>query len=99
LPGVFVLNDTNTLVSLEPAHFASEDDFQVLLAKFPELLAGDQIDPSNPRRWLLARVESSDAADNGRLRHGTKVVRTSVRARMLHAREGASWSFWSPTWH
>jgi hypothetical protein len=57
LPGVFVLNDTNALVSLEAAHFASEDDFQVLLAKFPELLAGDQIDPSNPRRWVLVRRE------------------------------------------
>ena len=55
MPGVFVLNDTSTFVSLEAAHFASEDDFQVLLAKFPELLAGDQIDPSNPRRWVLVR--------------------------------------------
>ena len=43
MPGVFVLNDTNTLVSLEAAHFASEDDFRVLLAKFPELLAGDTV--------------------------------------------------------
>ena len=57
MPGVFVLNDKNTLVSLEAAHFASEDDFQVLLAKFPELLAGDQIDPSNPRRWVLVKRE------------------------------------------
>jgi hypothetical protein len=66
LPGVFVLNDTNTLVSLEPAHFASEDDFQVLLAKFPELLAGDQIDPSNPRRWLLVRREAAiPSEENG----------------------------------
>lgn len=66
MPGVFVLNDTNTLVSLEAAHFASEDDFQVLLAKFPELLAGDQIDPSNPRRWVLVRREAAiPSEENG----------------------------------
>jgi hypothetical protein len=59
LPGVFVLDDNNTLASLEAAHFASEDDFQVLIAKFPELLAGDQIDPSNPRRWVLVRREAA----------------------------------------
>jgi hypothetical protein len=60
LPGVFLLSDNNnTLVSLEAAHFVSEDDFQVLLAKFPELLAGDQIDPSNPRRWVLVRREAA----------------------------------------
>ena len=44
-------------------------------------------------------AETHKPSRRGRLRHGTKVVRTSVRARMLHAREGASWSFWSPTWH
>jgi hypothetical protein len=66
LPGVFVLNDANTLTSLEAAHFASEDDFQVLLAKFPELLAGDQIDPSNPRRWVLVRREAAiPSEENG----------------------------------
>ena len=63
MPGVFVLNDANTLVSLEAAHFASEDDFQVLPAKFPELLAGDQIDPSNPRRWVLIRREIAIPSD------------------------------------
>ena len=33
--GVFVLKDDDTLVSMAAAHFASEDDFQDLLAKFP----------------------------------------------------------------
>jgi len=46
-------------VPLEVGHFVSEDDFQVLLAKFPALLAGDQIDPSNPRRWVLVRREAA----------------------------------------
>jgi len=41
--GVFVLRDENTLVPMQVASFASEDDFQRLLADFPALLAGDQI--------------------------------------------------------
>jgi len=42
---------------MEPAEFATEDDFQRLLSRFPELLVGDQIDPQSPRRWILVRRE------------------------------------------
>jgi hypothetical protein len=45
------------LLPMEAAQFAKEDDFQRLLARFPELLVGDQIDPQNPRRWVLVRRE------------------------------------------
>lgn len=66
MPGVFVLKDADTLVSMESAHFASEADFQTLLSKFPELLVGEQIDPANPRRWLLVKREMSiPSEDNG----------------------------------
>jgi hypothetical protein len=60
--GVFVLRD-NALVSMASAQFASEADFQQLLAKFPELLSGDQIDPSVPRKWVLVRREKAVPAD------------------------------------
>jgi len=56
-PGVFLLQGEDSLVPMEPASFASEDDFQRLLARFPELLVGDQVNPQNPRRWLLVRRE------------------------------------------
>src|SRR5271167_2271925 len=55
--GVFLLQNENSLVAMEPAQFAKEDDFQRLLARFPELLVGDQIDPQIPRRWVLVRRE------------------------------------------
>lgn len=55
--GVFLLQDENTLVPMEAASFATEDDFQRLLSRFPELLVGDQIDPETPRRWVLVRRE------------------------------------------
>jgi hypothetical protein len=57
--GVFVLKDKDTLVPMAPARFASEDDFQSLLAKFPALLSGDQIDPVVPRKWLLVKREKA----------------------------------------
>lgn len=55
--GVFVLRDESTLVAMQPASFVSEDHFQRLLANFPALLAGDQIDPTAPRRFVLVARE------------------------------------------
>lgn len=57
--GVFVMKDDDTLVPMEAADFVKEDHFQSLLAKFPELLSGDQIDPSSPRKWILVRREKA----------------------------------------
>jgi hypothetical protein len=55
--GVFVLQGEDSLLPMEPASFATEDDFQRLLSRFPELLGGDQVDPLNPRRWALVKRE------------------------------------------
>lgn len=63
--GVFVLKDPETLVALQPAAFAREDDFQQLLAKFPSLLSGGQTDDTSPRRWLLLKREKSIPAEDG----------------------------------
>ncbi|MGY4255292.1 hypothetical protein ACVI1L_002360 [Bradyrhizobium sp. USDA 4516] len=57
--GVFLLQGEHSLVPMEPGQFASEDDFQRLLSRFPELLVGDQVDPQNPRRWILVKREQS----------------------------------------
>ncbi|MDB5603510.1 MAG: hypothetical protein JWP25_410 [Bradyrhizobium sp.] len=57
--GVFLLQREDSLVAMEPGQFASEDDFQRLLSRFPELLVGDQVDPRSPRRWILVKREQS----------------------------------------
>jgi hypothetical protein len=46
--------------------YESEDMLQGLLAQYPDLLAGDEMDPDNPRRWLLVTREMGvpDAADS-----------------------------------
>ncbi len=63
--GVFVLQNESTLVAMQAASFASEDDFQRLLAAFPELLAGDQIDAEVPRRFMLVAREQGIASEEG----------------------------------
>jgi hypothetical protein len=57
--GVFVLKDSNTLVAMKPASFASENVFQSLLAQFPALLGGVQDGTDIPRRWLLLGREKA----------------------------------------
>lgn len=57
--GVFVIQNNETLVAMQPAEFSKEVDFQALLSKFPELLVGDQIDPVQPRRFILVKQEQA----------------------------------------
>ena len=50
--------------SLDPLYeepFSSEDELQELIAEHPELLDGEQIRPTDPRRWLLITREKSIA--------------------------------------
>lgn len=55
---IYLLQDNN-LAELTEQPYDSENLLQELLAKYPDLLAGDQIDDAQPRRWLLIRREMS----------------------------------------
>lgn len=59
--GMFLLGDDGRLVGLTEQGYDSEDLLQHLLASYPDLLAGDQMEPSAPRRWLLVRREAGVA--------------------------------------
>jgi hypothetical protein len=50
---IFLLTDDEELIDMEETRYDSEELLQKLLADYPKLLAGNQIDPDNPRRWLL----------------------------------------------
>jgi hypothetical protein len=64
--GVFVLTDEDNLVPMAAAHFATEDDFQRLLARFPELLSGDETpSAANHHRWLLIKREKAVPSEDG----------------------------------
>ncbi|MEW6183091.1 MAG: hypothetical protein AB1500_07935 [Bacillota bacterium] len=52
--------DTNgQLIEMREQDYDSESLLQEMLAQYPNLLAGDQIDAVSPRRWLLVSREAS----------------------------------------
>src|SRR2546425_1491940 len=44
---------------MTPEPYETEDVLQALLARFPDLLAGDQLGGEVPRRWLLISRETA----------------------------------------
>lgn len=55
---IFVKDAVGTLKPFEAKRgYATEDELQRLIADHPELLRGDQMDPDDPRRWLLVGRE------------------------------------------
>lgn len=54
---IYLVRDNQQAIRMEPKAYATEDEFQSLLERFPELLAGEQVDRENPRRWLLVARE------------------------------------------
>jgi hypothetical protein len=55
--GIFLIKDDGKLVPMQKAPHANEDSFQKLLATYPELLSGDQMNQNDPRKWLLISRE------------------------------------------
>src|SRR5437870_392844 len=69
---IFLLQDGGNLVRMQESPYDSEALLQELLARYPDLLAGDQIDSEVPRRWLLVSREMAvpdDEADRWSLDH------------------------------
>ena len=54
---IFLIKDDGQLVGMKQREYESEDLLQELLQKYPNLLAGDQMDSKSPRRWLLISRE------------------------------------------
>lgn len=55
--GIFLIQNDGELVEMKPEPYDTEAVLQELLAKYPNLLAGDQIDGASPRQWLLISRE------------------------------------------
>ncbi|MGI8855247.1 MAG: hypothetical protein ACR2JW_05825 [Thermomicrobiales bacterium] len=56
---IFVMQPDNSLVKVNRTPYNSEALLQGLLSYYPDLLAGDQMNTENPRRWLLISPELS----------------------------------------
>lgn len=54
---IFVMQPDNSLVKVNRTPYNSEALLQGLLSDYPDLLAGDQMNTENPRRWLLVSPE------------------------------------------
>ncbi len=55
--GIFLLQGDESLIEMREQAYDSEAVLQRLLAQYPNLLAGDQINRAEPRRWLLVARE------------------------------------------
>lgn len=63
--GIFLLRGEDELVPMREAPYESEDVLQELLARFPDLLAGDRSESGSGRRWILIDRESRVPDDIG----------------------------------
>jgi hypothetical protein len=57
--GIYLVRGDDELVELRETPYEAEDVLQQLIAKFPSLLAGDQMGAATPRRWLLVGREAA----------------------------------------
>jgi hypothetical protein len=72
--GIFLIQSSGQLVEMKEESYDSEEVLQELLAKYPNLLAGDQMDTVTPRKWLLVSREmgvpsEEEGADRWSLDH------------------------------
>ena len=58
---IFHLNEDGQLQPMLEQFFDSEDSLQELVAQYPALLGGEQINPDNPRRFILIDREQGIA--------------------------------------
>ncbi len=54
---IFLVEGKGKLTPMTETNYEREVDLQELLADYPDLIPGDQIDLENPRRWILVARE------------------------------------------
>jgi hypothetical protein len=62
---IFLVGSDDSLSEVEESHYESEDVLQALLARYPNLLAGAEMNPDAPRRWLLVSREMPVPDEDG----------------------------------
>src|SRR6266446_164614 len=64
-PGIFLIQPNDDLVEMSEINYEPEEVLQKLLADYPSLLAGNQINPKAPRKWLFIERESGIPSEKG----------------------------------
>ena len=55
---IYILRDKQ-LIGVQETEYTKELELQEQVSKFAnQLIPGEQIDPDNPRRWLLVKAEA-----------------------------------------
>jgi len=62
---IYLIQDNDQLVEMTEDNYHYEDLLKKLLAQYPSLLAGDQINNAAPRRWLLVKPEAGVPSEEG----------------------------------
>jgi len=62
---IYVRHESGKMTELTQKHYETEDFFQTLIEEYPTILAGDQINPEQPRKWLLISREMGIPAEQG----------------------------------
>jgi hypothetical protein len=62
---IYLVQPDDQLLPMHEEPYESEDVLQRLLALYPDILAGEQIDARSPRRWLLIDREYGVPAEDG----------------------------------
>ncbi len=62
---MYVVGADGELKAMQEHPYDNEAALQTLIEKYPNLLAGEQMDERNPRRWLLIKREMGVASDEG----------------------------------
>jgi hypothetical protein len=62
---IYLLQDNGSLQAMSERSYVTEEHLQLLLKDYPDLLAGDQMDEQNPRRWLLVSREVGVPIEEG----------------------------------
>lgn len=62
---IFLIDDSGALHRLDAEPYDSEDRLQALIADYPHLLPGEQINPQDPCRWILVAREMAIADEPG----------------------------------
>ena len=55
--GIYLIQNDDSLVQMTEQPYDLEERLQILLADYPNILAGDQINSAAPRRWLFIQRE------------------------------------------
>lgn len=62
---IYLLDEASALTAMDETPYEAEALLQSLLSEHPDLLAGDQMRPSAPRRWLLISRELAVPDEGG----------------------------------